>query len=316
MSDGKTHTLTVADFEQAFGEKLDQRVSRKIEEYALEYSELTEEERDSRLLVMMRTLLDPNLGKSGEHREKEWEAGWSENLRDLEAGAEPAEALIPRYMSAKKGAVRDTARLNGRFVKPLTDNFEYAVLKILLEWVFEKYMADAPLVYEFGSGTNHHLLQLREINPGAKLYGLDWAEASQKIIAKLVEKGVLGNAEGRRFDFFNPDESFHINPEGVVYTVAALEQVGDGHKKFVEYLIKNRPKLSVHLEPIAELMDETKLIDYLAVEYIKRRNYLSGFLSHLRELEKDGKIKIHNAQRTNVGWLFMEGYSLVVWSPK
>lgn len=262
--------LTTADFERAFGEKLSKRVQEKIAEYNLAYTELSEEERDQRLLVIMRTLLDPKLGKSGEHRAGEWEEGWLENLRDLESGVDPAEALIPRYMSAKKGVVRDTARMNGRFIRPISRNFEYAVLKILLEWVFEKYMQSAPAVYEFGSGTNHHLLQLREINRSAKLYGLDWAESSQEIMRWLIENGILEHAEGHRFDFFNPDESFDIDPDGVVYTVAALEQVGTRHTKFIEYLLKKKPKLCVHLEPIAELMDEERLIDYLAVEYMRR----------------------------------------------
>jgi hypothetical protein len=312
----KTHTLAPSDFEEAFGDKLSYRVVDKIREYDLEYTELTDDERNYRIHLIEEAIADSELGKSGEHRAKDWEEGWSENLDDLDFGVDPIDALMPRYMSAKKGAVRDTARFNGRFIKPVTSNFEYAVLKILLEWVFEKYMSDTPAVYEFGSGTNHHLLQLREINPSAKLYGLDWAEASQKIIKKLVDKKLLDNVEGHRFDFFNPDESFKLDSEGVAYTVAALEQVGGEYKKFVDYLVRNKPKLCVHLEPVAELMDESKLIDRLAVKYMKERNYLSGFLSHLRDLEKEGRIEIYNAQRTNVGFLFMEGYSLVVWSSK
>jgi len=309
-------TLTVVDFEAAFGDKISERVAAKIEEYNLEYKDLTQEDRDSRLLVIMRTLLDPDLGRSGEHRAEEWESGWAENLQDLESGVDPEEALVPRYMSAKKGAVRDTARFNGKLIKPINEDFEYAILKILLEWVFEKYMSDAKSVYEFGSGTNHHLLQLREINKSAKLYGLDWAQTSQNIIDKLVDLKLLDNAEGHRFDFFNPDESFELDPEGVVYTVAALEQVGDNHKKFVDYLVEHKPKLCVHMEPVAELYDKDKLMDYLAVEYMARRNYLSGFLTYLRELESEGKVTIHEAKRTNVGFLFMEGYSPVIWSPK
>lgn len=309
-------TLTPLDFEEAFGDKLNDRIKQKIQEYGLKYTELTDDERSERIRLIEEAIANPNLGKSGNHRAEDWEEGWSENLEDLEAGVDPAEALVPRYMSAKKGKVRDTVRLNGRFIKPITPEFEYNVLKILLEWVFEKYMKDAPSVYEFGAGTGHHLLQLREINPSAKLYGLDWAEASQEIIKILGEKGTLENVEGHRFDFFSPDDDFEIDPDGIVYTVAALEQVGENHRKFIDYLIEKKPRLCVHLEPVAELMDESKEIDRLAVKYMEKRNYLSGFLTYLRELEKEGKVKIHEAKRTNVGFLFMEGYSLVVWSPK
>ena len=57
------------------------------------------------------------------------------------------------------------------------------------------------------------------------------------------------------------------------------------------------------------------LVDYLSILYFKKRNYLSGFLLKLRELEEAGKIKIHMAKRTFIGSLYIEGYSVIAWSP-
>ena len=67
---------------------------------------------------------------------------------------------------------------------------------------------------------------------------------------------------------------------------------------------------------MAEFLDENKLVDFLSIEYFKSRNYLSGFYSHLVELERLGKIEILEKKRLYSGSYFIEGHSLVVWKPK
>ena len=188
-------------------------------------------------------------------------------------------------------------------------------LSIILEWLFEKYATQASSVYEFGCGTGHHLLRLRALNHSAKLYGLDWAEASQKIIEEMVAKGIAKDIVGRKFDFFNPDESFVLDDNSVAYTVGALEQVGSNHEKFIEYLIKNKPRVCFHVEPVGELLDDTNLLDYLTKEYYKKRNYLSNFIGHLTTLEKEGKIVIQKAMRTYMSGSLLTEYVVVVWAP-
>ena len=100
-----------------------------------------------------------------------------------------------------------------------------------------------------------------------------------------------------------------------VLTVASLEQVGDRWRDFISYLIGQRPKICVHIEPVSELLDSKILLDNLSIKYFEKRNYLNGFLTGLRELEESGKVIIHRAQRTGIGSLFIEGYSIVVWEP-
>ena len=84
---------------------------------------------------------------------------------------------------------------------------------------------------------------------------------------------------------------------------------------FIDFLLEKKPEICLHIEPIAELLNEENLVDYLSILYFKKRNYLSGFLLKLRELEEAGKIKIHMAKRTFIGSLYIEGYSVIAWSP-
>lgn len=303
-------SLSVGDFAEALGEDISIFVEERIRSYGFRYAEFPEEERDGLLREIVRTLLAPNVVRSGDHRRDDWEKGWGENLDSILRSSPDRESVIPKYFGKY-----DAIRWRGRFIRPLSPQFEYRSLAVILDWLFDKYLRDADVVYEFGCGTGYNLLRAREFNQVASLWGLDWATSSQRIIERLAHGGLDPDIHGRRFDYFDPDESFRLAANSVVYTVASLEQVGARWRKFVDYLLSNRPALCVHVEPIAELLDPDNLLDYLSVEYFKKRNYLKGFLDGLRQLEEQGKVMIHRAQRSHIGSLFIDGYSIVVWSP-
>lgn len=255
---------------------------------------LTKKEYDQAIIKIVDTLLDPYLVYSGPHRRKQWENGWGQNLKEG--------SVNPHYFGKYK-----INRLNGKFVKAISKNYERDALYSVLDPLFKKYLGDARNIYEFGCGTGHNLLRVRRFNKSAKLCGLDWVKSSQKIIKKL-------GFEAHNFDFFKPS-GLKLKPNSTVYTVAALEQTGKNYKKFVSYLLKNKPSVCLHVEPIEELLDPTNLLDNLSLKYFRKRRYLSGYLTYLRELEKEGKIKILEARRSGIGSLFVEGYSIVIWKP-
>jgi hypothetical protein len=302
--------LKLNEFEAIFNEKLSPYVADRIDSYSFEYEEFSDIERDQLLNLIVNTLFDPNTVKSGPHRKDEWESGWGENLDGINEDQSNIDCIVPKYFN-KYGAIR----WNGRFIKPLSEKFEYQSLVIILDWLFDKYFRDVDYIYEFGCGPAYHLLRAREVNSDAQLWGLDWACASQDIIKKIAINGIDSNIKGYNFDYFNPDLSFSIKQNSIIYTVASLEQVGDKWTKFIEYIIDEKPKLCVHVEPIAEMLDEDTLIDNLSIRYFKKRNYLEGFLDGLKLLESQGKLEIHETKRTHIGSLFIEGYSVVVWSP-
>lgn len=310
MTDKKHYKkLTSGDFEKAFGKKLSQYVKNKISEYKLVYSPLSKEEEEQVIIKIINTLLDPFLVYSGLHRLKQWENGWGENLTELKR-EKTTDAISPHYFGKY-----NVNRLNQIFVKGVSPNYERNMLYVILDYLFDKYLREAGNIYEFGCGTGHILLKAHEINPSANLFGLDWAKSSQKIISQMSDLGLVKNIKGYNFDFFKPNKKIKLSDNSAIYTVAALEQVGSNYKAFVSYLIKNKPNICLHVEPIAELLDENRLIDNLSIRYFRKRNYLNGYLDYLKKLEKEGKIKIHEAKRTYIGSMFIEGYSIIVWSP-
>jgi len=310
MTDKKSYSkLTVTDFEKSFAEKLSPYVRNKIRKYNFQYRQPTQQERDGFIKKNLEALLNKPIEQAGSRRKQRWEKGWSENLSKYNKAA-VTDSLIPKYFGK-----HNCIRWKQDFIIPLSKNFEANSLFLIQDWLFDKYLRKVKSVYEFGCGTGHNLLRLRSLNKNAILWGLDWTKSSQELIAKIRETGLDHNIYSRNFDFFKPDYSFKLDKNGVAITIASLEQTGDKFDKFINYLVETKPKLCIHIEPVYELLDKNSLLDLLSVKYFQKRKYLWGLLSYLRKLETLKKIKIIRAQRTFVGSLFIDGYSVIVWQP-
>jgi hypothetical protein len=247
------------------------------------------------------------LRASGPHRADDWERGWAENLHLLTAGA--PDALVPKY---NRHAV---LRLAGRYVQALTPQFEYQLYTALRHHWCGRWFAGLTHVVEFGCGTGTSLELLAARFPGLQLLGLDWASSSQHILAQLAAR-TGARIEGRRFDMFHPDPTLQL-PEGTgVFTSAALEQLGPDHGPLLDHVLRQKPAVVVHLEPIVEGYDPAEPFDAVARDYHLRRNYLRGYLPALQRLEAQRRIELLAVQRSGFGSFHHEGYTAVVWRPR
>lgn len=307
MNNDQIH-IEQQDFAAIFRESLSAFVKEKIKKFNFSARKLSQQDRDKILLKIIKTLLDPQLTKAGKHRQEQWEKGWAENLEAYERQGE--EPIIPRYFGKY-----DVVRWKQEFLNPVSANFEYNMLATIQYWLFDKYLRSSSSIYEFGCGTGHNLIRVREVNQSADIWGLDWTHSSQEIVRKISSEKVDSKLFAKNFDFFNPDINFKLNEKSAIYTVSALEQIGDNFQPLIDYWLENKPEICIHIEPIAELLDPDNLEDFLSILYFKKRNYLNGYFPNLQELEKQGKIKIHKAQRSFIGSLYIEGYSVIVWSP-
>jgi hypothetical protein len=302
--------ITVSDFEDIFGEPASDFLREKIQNLEFSYQYLSEQERDTLFLVITKELKNPNIKKSGPHRISDWQNGWGANRKEF-VETNQYESLIPKYFGKFP-----YVRWRQNFIKPVNKDFEYNMAQVLQYWIFEKYFANVKNVYEFGCGTGHNLFRAQEVNPLARVHGLDWAESSQKAIND-INRIYKQNFGCHNFDFFNVDENYTLGQKSGVYTFAALEQVGGSHEPFLKYLISQEPEICVHIEPIAEMLSpESNFVDFLSTEYFSKRNYLDGFIKTLKNLESQNKIEIIKQQRSYIGSMFVDGYSIVVWRPK
>lgn len=310
--EGATLVVDAARLATMVGVELDalaESCRRVLAAGELRGSVLTGAEREAQLLRALRASEDPALSCSGPHRAGDWERGWSENLRELHGDDGSLVTLMPKYNR------HQVLRLQGDYLRVSDPAFEYAVYTALRHHCFQRWFRGVDGVAEFGCGTGTSLVLLAELLPQLELWGLDWAESSQRILEQIGAR-TGRTIHGRRFDMFAPDADFLLPPGTAVLTSAAMEQLGAAHGPFVDYLLAQQPAICVHIEPIVELYRPDSLFDDVAIRYHRRRNYLSGFLPRLQRLAAAGRIELLTVQRTGFGSFHHEGYSLVVWRPR
>ena len=275
----------------------------------LSYRRLTALERDLVVLNLLKGMDAAAFPRSGENRRNDWELGWSENLAIFKSSGFNLCSLVPKYIKSNHHI-----RLRGDWALPNDPHFSLTYLCLFRAWLVNKYLAGYPVVCEFGCGPGGHLAYMAQALPGTRLIGFDWAESSIQIIAEM-RQAFGWPVEGQRFNFFCPDQDKDIERGSAVLTFGALEQVGCQFIPFIDWLLRQKPSICVHVEGIEELYDASYLFDWLALSYHRKRGYLTGFLPYLRKLELQGRIVIDVVHRHHLGCGHDDTYSTIVWRP-
>ncbi len=246
---------------------------------------------------------------SGPARQPAWQAGWADILERFRASHGDLRELEPHYFRRPS----ETMRLFGGYVRPRDPRFEASFVHVMHAWLAGRWLAGASAIFEFGCGPGHNLVGLARLLPGVPLVGLDWAPASQELLAAVAALAGLPIA-GRRFDMFAPDPTLEFPPGSAVLTVGAMEQLGERFAPLLRFLLERRPRICVHLEPIHELYDPNTLFDAVAARYAERRGYLRGYLPCLERLAQRGDVELLEVRR-HLGSELHDGWGSIVWRP-
>lgn len=304
--------VTLIDFARSFGtavEDLPSACKKLIAEKDFSYEVMAGKERDDLLLQILKRIESDQQIIGAKERQDIWHDGWAENLDDFIKSGNNLKSLVPKFIRPAQ-----VIRFNQDYIKPANPYFELDYLTVFRTWLFQKYFREVESVYEFGCGTGFNLVALAEIYPQKSLYGSDFVKSSCDLVNKIAEAYKL-NLKGRVFDMINPDENFKLNINSAIFTIGAIEQLASKFEAFLQYLLKQSPKICVHVEPTIELYDENNLVDHLAIRFQGKRGYTHNFLPRLKELEKEKKIEILKIKRLYFGSLYMEGYNLMIWRP-
>jgi len=306
-------TLTLTDFAELFGaEKADfsEACQQLIEETDFRYRLLAEREKEDAILEVLKRIDSGQLSVSGEARHGDWETGWGENLSRFTDSNFDLSQLVPAYIRPV-----EIDRLNQQYVQSTQPKFQLNYYTIFRQYLFNRYFKEVDHVYEFGCGTGYNLVIMAQMFPDKQFFGLDWAQTSVQLVNTIADTHQLP-IQGHHFDMFNPNPKINIKPNSAILTLNALEQLGQNHEAFIQFVLSQKPVICVNSEPLVELYDENNLLDYLAIKYHRKRGYLDGYLTRLRELEKEKNLEILKTQRIPFGNMFHEGYSLVIWKGK
>ena len=301
--------IDLTDMLKIWGCESSLRIIKERYELDLTYNNLNQDERETSILQVLK-VLDSDLVHAGPHRVKDWELGWGKNLENFKA-TNKEEASWPGYFEKSK-----IIRWKQSWIKPNDSRLEQKLLAVLVDSLLLKFANNTDLsIYEFGCGTGHHLFRIRSLFPEKKLIGLDWAKSSQEIIFSYANSRGDDNLFGLNFDFFNPDLNLEIDKSSLFLTVASLEQTYEDFTKFVDFILDVKPRIVLNIEPMEEFLNPDNLMDFLSLKYFSKRKYLKKYFLYLTELERQGKIVIHDARRSYLGSFFIDGYSIVAWSP-
>lgn len=298
--------ILVENFEELFGGTLSEQARRLVGDSDFNYRFLSAEERDDAISRYVAFLVGEKK-QSGKGYHQVWEKGWEENLAEFRvSGSETA--LIPKFVRSNQ-----PVRFREDLVLPRDSAFETNFVSVMRDYFFRSYLMDCESIVEFGCGTGTNLLQLARIFPDVKLIGSDWAASSVELIKEI--SGTYGlRLEGTLFDMFSPhtasDEK--CSEADAAITVGAMEQLGEDYEPFLNYVLDSNIRRVIHFETTYELYWPERLLDFLAIEYIKKRNWLRGFFSAISSLESEGKIKILYQGKT-FGSFFHDGYTVTVW---
>ena len=310
MATHNTSRLTIDDFAEAFGilpVDLPDDCKSQVSRFDFRYEFVDAAEHNNLVNEIQQALDDGRHSRVGSHRRDLWERAWSENLARLISSDYDLVSLVPNYYLKWQ-----PLRFKHRFIKTAQPMFQLNFFTVLRTWLFKHYLTDIDNVYELGSGSAQNLAMLAQMLPEKNFFGLDWAPASQQLLTTLSTK--FGwNMVGRQFDLFAPDHKFQIAENSAVFTIAALEQLGNKCRPILEYLLEQAPRLCISLEPLVELYNEEDQLDRLAIQFHKKRGYLENYLTSLQELELEQRLKITRIHRMHFGAFYDESYTLVVW---
>jgi hypothetical protein len=273
------------------------------------YRQLDDAERARTLADVEEAIETRRLRTVGADDPAVWEKGWGELADALQGRPVTLESLRPQYFHANV-----PCRLFGRFVQPVTPDFEYWAGVGVRQLIFDEFLGGWKSIVEFGCGTGINLLLLARLLPNARLTGCDWASASQRILAAMGRQ-TDGRVVGRSFNMLTASgwDGREIGPTTAVLTVHALEQLSDGWQPFLDYLLARRPGFCLHVEPLVELYDGSQPYDDLARRYHMKRRYLQGFLPAIQTLAASGKAEILALRRVPFGGLYHEAYAVLAW---
>jgi hypothetical protein len=267
-------------------------------------------ESESRLIKLFKELPKYSEKKQTgkEDRIKDWEKGWEEIHDNISSEPFNLDALVPQYVK------KPVMRFKGKFVTAENPHIEILLCNAILQHLYNEYFSEFESIIEFGCGTSKNLVLLRDSFPKINIFGTDWVEPSLKIM-EVLNKKIKTNLSGILFDMISLDGLIKLPNlrNFAVFSCNSFEQLGEMWRPFLNYLVSQRPKLVLQIEPVEELYMLESIYDINAYYYHKKRNYLTQYLTKLRQLQNEGIVDLILEKRLGFGCEQHEAYSLLLW---
>ncbi len=290
--------------------KIDNFTSNLIKKKKIYYSELDSIKRDKAIVDTLKKINAENRIIISKGRKKIWENGWGDINYNFKK-KKNIKNLIPQFYSKRSNLY---FRLNGRFIKS-AKSFEYEMINIYRHWYFRKYLKNIENIYEFGAGSGHNLVSLMKIFPQKKIFASDFSKNSVKLLKNISDYKNY-NWKCFQFDMKKQNKKIFLKKNSAVYTSGSIEQLSGKIDNFFNFIILNKPKICIHIEPMPQLFKTNNLEDNLSIMALEKKKYSTNFLEKIYQLKKQKKIKIIKLLKSPFGSQLIDGMNLLVWKFK
>lgn len=173
-------------------------------------------------------------------------------------------------------------------------------------------------VVEIGSGYGSIIFRLMKMKKikNCFFYSLDNSINAIKIVKKIKRNNNIKNLKAEFCDLYKGKSKAKIPKNAIIYTSYCLHYGKKISNKFIEYILKLKPSLVFHFEPIYELYknDKTKS-SKLIKNYFKFNDYSRNLLSMIKKYEKKRKIRIIKIKKNLISPNIFLPISLIIWRP-
>lgn len=243
--------------------------------------------------------------KSGQQYKQNWNVGWGENLEAYLESKQEID-LIPKYITKNS-----TFRIKGEFYSSPNPLFEVDFARLIILDTLSRYMNGSNTVVDIGSGSCHYTLWLAKKFDTKTFFALDWVNPSLQIAGHLARDFSV-DIRPEKFDMFEPRFVDFGSKKKIAISIGALEQLGTDFEKILTWFKDLEFETIVNIEPIVEFYDDKILYDFIAKEYVIKRNWLNRYFARIKQLSEAGEVKILE-QRRIFGSKFHETYNVLVW---
>jgi hypothetical protein len=172
-------------------------------------------------------------------------------------------------------------------------------------------------IVELGAGVGHNIFTLLLSDQFDSARGFDISENGIRA-GNLVARhfGLTERACFDRLDLTQPDDPNLVRIRNqTVFTYFCIEQIPYSVEKLVSNLISARPRRVIHVEPTTELLDLTRVRDFVSYLYIKSVDYQTRLFTHLEELARRGDIRILRRMRMPFAPTIHNDGFVISWEP-
>jgi len=183
--------------------------------------------------------------------------------------------------------------------------------------ILEPHINGASALVELGAGYGSKILGLgqRESFSGIPLVGVEFTENGRDLM-ELLSKRTNRSMKIGFCDFRSLKIDEDIVPENaVIFTSYAAHYVPELSMEFTDFLLKLKPKMIVHFEPVYELFSSDSIHELMCRRYMEINDYTTNLMSVINNSVNDGKSIVSSVTINTLSGNPFLPISIIEWHP-